>query len=507
MLALAACHAVPPPSEGGNDKTERADAGSTATGDTVVIERLLVLQMSGQTLGSVTTRLEKAPDGTWTTKDFTTFSMTRQGGGPDATFSNTTESVTVYGPDHGFVSEVEIEREAGITITRRVHIEGNEIVSAYTGPGHETPEVERFDLPADYRSALAVDFELLAEFEKTGKSASRKFSTFNADRERFEQSEVTIVGETTFEHGGEVIPAYEFRAREEDGTVVDTIVDHDFVPLKLSAGGVFTAVVVDELPPPDAAPAKIDSELPVEGTTALAWWELAKQEVTVSVDGDDDPQAPALWEDSHYHTVDRDGSRYTMTLLSTRPPAGFTAPPLPMTIDDPEVRRYLDPTPMAQSNDPVMRTLASDLRDGETDSMKVAEAIVESVFEGITKEAGVRGSATAMEVLKSRAGDCTEHAVLVVALMRAAGIPARVVDGIVIASEDGGKGVAGYHAWAEIWLGEWIGVDATVGETGTSARYLQFSIDEPGSLGSGGKMMRSIGRTTIELGPHETYDR
>ncbi len=78
---------------------------------------------------------------------------------------------------------------------------------------------------------------------------------------------------------------------------------------------------------------------------------------------------------------------------------------------------------------------------------------------------------------------------------------------IVIASENGGEGVAGYHAWAEIWLGEWIGVDATVGETGTSARYLQFSLDEPGSIGSGGKMMRSIGRTTIELGPHETYER
>jgi hypothetical protein len=76
----------------------------------------------------------------------------------------------------------------------------------------------------------------------------------------------------------------------------------------------------------------------------------------------------------------------------------------------------------------------------------------------------------------------------------------------VIAADGGGKGVAGYHAWGEIWLGQWIGVDATVDETGTSARYLQFGIDEPGSIGSGGKMIRSIGKTKIELGPHLTYE-
>ena len=82
----------------------------------------------------------------------------------------------------------------------------------------------------------------------------------------------------------------------------------------------------------------------------------------------------------------------------------------------------------------------------------------------------------------------------------------RAVDGIVIVAEPDGSGVAGYHAWAEIWLGRWIGVDATVNETGTSARYLAFGIDEPGLVGSGGKMMRSIGKTKIQLGPHLSYE-
>src|SRR5690606_1388476 len=208
-----------------------------------------------------------------------------------------------------------------------------------------------------------------------------------------------------------------------------------------------------------------------------------------------------------YHEVVRDGSSYQMTLLSTRPGKDFVAPTLPLTIADPEIRRYLGSTPMAQSDDSMIVGKAKQIVDGERNAMRAAERIVEAVYIGIDKQAGVRGSATATEVLQNGAGDCTEHAVLVVALMRAAGIPARVVDGIVLASDIDGSGMAGYHAWAEIWLGRWIGGDATVNETGTSARYLQFGVDEPGVISSGGKLARAIGRVAIELGPHQTYEQ
>ncbi|GEM_PF-1994562 len=496
------CRSVPTDEAG--DTSQVADNAVHA--DSVVVERLLALTLSGQVLGTVESRLEKGTDGTWTTREFSTFSMTRQGGGADAEFSSTTESVTVYDPAHELVSDLSIEREAGITITRRVTMDGPALISSYTGPGHETPKVERFTLPPEYRSSLAVNFELLETFEHTGEAATLEFRSFNADRERFELSELTLLGTVDYAHGDLHIPGYEWRVREEDGTVIESITDLDFMPLKLEVGGVFAATLVDEPPEMGGAPAKIDSELPVGGKTATTWWELAKQEVVVSVEGDVDPDAPPMWENNHYHRVERDGPRYTMTLLSTRPPAGFQAPGLPMTLSDPELSRYLEPTPMAQSDDPLMIQTAQGIIKGEKDSFVAAQMIIEAVFQGLSKEAGVRGSATAIEVLRNGRGDCTEHAVLVVALMRAAGIPARAIDGIVIAAEGDGSGVAGYHEWAEIWLGEWIGVDATVGETGTSARYLEFSIDEPGNLGSGGKMMRSIGKTKIELGPHELYE-
>jgi hypothetical protein len=501
LLLTLACQSVPPAHE-----TDHASSHVETNPDEAnVVERMLALSVSGQTLGVVTTRLEKHADGSWTVSELVNVSMIREGGGPDAQFSSTTESVTNYDSKHDLVSDVTIEREAGVTITRALRIEGSEMVSTYSGPGRPE-QSKRFELPADYRSSLAVDFELVQEWQRTKQPATRKFSNFDADRERFEQMEVTLSGETEFRHGDKLIPAYLFQTKEEDGTVISTVVDHDIMALSVDASGAFIATLVDELPVlGEGGAGRINSEVAVGGRTTNTWWELAEQQLTVQVEGDN-PDAVPLWEDNHYHQVERDGTTYAMTLRSTRPANGFVSPRLPLQIADKDVERYLHPTDAAQSDDPSIVSEAKRIVGGETNAMLAAQKIVNAVFESIDKQAGVRGSATALEVLQNGAGDCTEHAVLVVALMRAAGIPARTVDGIVIAADGGGKGVAGYHAWGEIWLGQWIGVDATVDETGTSARYLQFGIDEPGSIGSGGKMIRSIGKTKIELGPHLTYE-
>ncbi|PRQ01250.1 transglutaminase-like domain-containing protein [Enhygromyxa salina] len=501
LTAAIACQSVPPAHEHPSQQVD--DQASVDTG-VVVVERLLAVTVAGQTVGTVQSFLEKAPDGTWTTRELVTFALTREGGGADAQFSSTTQSVSIYDASHQLVSEVEIEREADVTITRSVTVKDGEIISSYSGPGR-TEDIKHFQLPDDYRSALAVDFELVEEWNRTGQPATRSFSTFDDNRERFEQTTVTLTGEIEFRHGDQLIPAYVFRSTQEDGTIVDSIVDHDFTPLKVDAAGTFVATLVDQPPALGQGGGRINSELPVTGRTTNRWWELAEQKITATVTGDD-PNAPSLWDDNHYHEVVREGERYNMTLLSTLPSAGFVAPKLPVAVSDPEVRRFLEPTAMAQSDDPNIVAMAAKIVGGETNSLAAASLIVTAVFDSLDKQAGVRGSATASEVLQNGAGDCTEHAVLVVALMRAAGIPARAVDGIVFASDKGGSGMAGYHAWAEIWLGQWIGVDATVNETGTSARYLEFGIDEPGSMGSGGKMMRSIGRTAIELGPHLTHE-
>ena len=71
------------------------------------------------------------------------------------------------------------------------------------------------------------------------------------------------------------------------------------------------------------------------------------------------------------------------------------------------------------------------------------------------------GYATALETLASKQGDCTEHAVLVAAMCRALGIPARMACGIVLIP--GSKDLFGPHAWVEAFIGgKWVGLDAAM---------------------------------------------
>lgn len=88
-------------------------------------------------------------------------------------------------------------------------------------------------------------------------------------------------------------------------------------------------------------------------------------------------------------------------------------------------------------------------------------AVRDYVAEVIENKNMTRGWDVASTVAERREGDCTEHAVLMAALARAVGVPARVIQGLVLVIGEEGVGAFG-HAWAEVRTGEgWRLVDAT----------------------------------------------
>ena len=66
-----------------------------------------------------------------------------------------------------------------------------------------------------------------------------------------------------------------------------------------------------------------------------------------------------------------------------------------------------------------------------------------------------QGFASALEVMDTRAGDCTEHSVLLTALLRAAGISARPAVGVVYH-----EGSFLGHMWTEVYVDYWRTLDA-----------------------------------------------
>lgn len=63
------------------------------------------------------------------------------------------------------------------------------------------------------------------------------------------------------------------------------------------------------------------------------------------------------------------------------------------------------------------------------------------------------GFASASEVARTKQGDCTEHAVLLAAILRSMGIPSRTVTGLVYADQFAGhEGIFGFHMWTQAWV-------------------------------------------------------
>ena len=76
-------------------------------------------------------------------------------------------------------------------------------------------------------------------------------------------------------------------------------------------------------------------------------------------------------------------------------------------------------------------------------------------------------------------GDCTEHSLLSVALLRAAGIPARRVDGVVYMVNEDGVPALYWHEWVEAYVGEWTQLDPTFNQTVADATH--FAVGEEGN--------------------------
>ncbi|NQV35956.1 MAG: transglutaminase domain-containing protein, partial [Phycisphaeraceae bacterium] len=155
----------------------------------------------------------------------------------------------------------------------------------------------------------------------------------------------------------------------------------------------------------------------------------------------------------------------TLTVTPIRVSAGGA---LPYAGDDATLKKALEANSVLQCDDPNLVALAEKAVADASNAGAAAANIEQFVAEYIELKDLSVGYASAVEVMESRQGDCTEHAVLTAALCRAAGIPAEVVIGVAYVEQFMGTTQSfGGHAWTRAWVnGQWIGLDAAFAGTG-----------------------------------------
>jgi hypothetical protein len=121
----------------------------------------------------------------------------------------------------------------------------------------------------------------------------------------------------------------------------------------------------------------------------------------------------------------------------------------------------LRPTAWLQSDNPRLIAIAGPVARLPVSDARKMELLIEKARPYLERIDFV-GHYSALETLKRRAGDCTEAAVLLAALGRAAGIPTRVASGLVYSREyyHGVSNAFLPHSWTIAWVdGAWRSFD------------------------------------------------
>ncbi len=178
-------------------------------------------------------------------------------------------------------------------------------------------------------------------------------------------------------------------------------------------------------------------------------------------------------------------------------------------LGDDDRRRMLAPTDLLEINDERVRRLAersvASLPASATDPAR-AEAMRGFVHRYINRKTLGVALGSAAETAESREGDCTEHAVLLAAMLRGNGIPSQLVAGLIY--EPGGPGTPPafvYHVWTQALVedgaGEqWIDLDATQRRRSRHACQIALSLSDgsdPDDLWAG--LASTLGTISIDV--------
>jgi hypothetical protein len=191
--------------------------------------------------------------------------------------------------------------------------------------------------------------------------------------------------------------------------------------------------------------------------------------------------------------LDLDGGRQRLagdTVHIRRESAGTLVPNYRLPSAGPALKPFQEPEPFIQSDHPVLQAQARRIIGNTRRPERAAEQLTRWVHDNLRREVTV-GVPSALEVYARRAGDCNEHTVLFAALARAVGLPTRTVAGLVYLG-----GTFYYHAWPEVWLGDWVAVDPTFGQFPADAAHLRLAI---GGLARQLELVRLVGRLAVEV--------
>ena len=180
--------------------------------------------------------------------------------------------------------------------------------------------------------------------------------------------------------------------------------------------------------------------------------------------------------DSYRQKYEAQPDGRVLVTMSAQPPDPKALKPRPLA--DPDGGENLKTSIIIESDNPRIVEQSKALVEGEKDAYAAAKKIVGWVATTLKKDYGASAD-RATDVLRQKKGDCTEHSLLTVSLLRAAGIPARRVDGVIYMVNSDKVPALYWHEWVEAYVGEWTQMDPTFNQVVADATH--FGVGREGN--------------------------
>jgi len=335
---------------------------------------------------------------------------------------------------------------------------------------NETTTESEISIPPDTVSdTLAIDNLMSKKDLKIGEKLN--YNTFSFDLLQAVKSEMSIIDEVLFTYQSEEIPVYVLEQKleimggittrlwvSEDGTLYKTSTDmmgQSHTANKTDRKTALGAVeVVDIVLKTRIVPT---GNRPKRGAKQfVANVQLTKGELE-----------KAIVTDSR-QKLQIDSERKGTLTIKVAEVDEVNCPELP--IQDKELQEYISSSVYIEAEDTDIHAKALEILDGESNSWRAAKKLSNWVYKSIKEKQLSGGYSSALTTLKTGAGDCTEHTVLMIAMARSVGIPARICSGIVFM-----RNAFYYHFWPEVYVGKWVQMDPTIGQIVADANHIQLA--------------------------------
>lgn len=404
--------------------------------------------------------------------------------------------VTVYDEQLRPASIEMVKNELGRSSRLSARLEDGQLVirSAGPEPGASDADVRRLDVPDDFSSDILISVRALRRQLSPGDTFT--YAVYDPEIDVIDRHDVTVDRrETVGEADTHVVKA----TSEKLGVTVVSWIDQEGRLLRQAVPGLMDLTlerVTEEEALASLAPLEIDNTIEVRQHLPLV---RSLQEVRLRVTRNVGSAAELLPE-THRQTISADGDDAIVTIRRETAPEET----LPLPITGESMEEFLRPTSHVQSDDPRIVEAAREIIGDETDSWGAAQKLCAWVKRSMHSVSSEPRPITALEVLESMRGDCTEHAILMAALGRAVGLPTKLVTGLAYV---GGK--FGYHAWTEVYVGRWVEMDPSWGEMTADAGHMQVfasSLDEASYARASLATGRTIGAISMQVEQYTTSD-